>query len=368
MKRMLKILRWAGCALGVFVVVAATVVATGYAYWKRHEESGAVLGRRYAIPATVSPVAHAIGERMYPLASMLGWLVKLPPTAEGIAAFNDKGLAKVEERNAPILQKLGVTISKATLGGVNVVETLPPAYRDDGTLLVHVHVHGGGWVLGSASSSSVMNAMVAISTGRRVVSIDYTLATRAQWPQITDEIIAVYKALLAQGYPAERIGMYGDSAGGNIVAGSVLKLRDQGLPMPAAVLLLSPGLDLTRTGDTMVSLKDADPVLYDDAMLETAMSLYAPRADWANPYVSPVYGDFGKGYPPVLLQVGTRERLLSDTVRFYQALKVAGGQATLDIYEGMPHVFQGYMTDAPEQKAAFDEAKRFWAAHLRARK
>jgi acetyl esterase/lipase len=94
------------------------------------------------------------------------------------------------------------------------------------------------------------------------------------------------------------------------------------------------------------------------------LKAYADPADWKNPYVSPIYGDFKKGFPPVLIQVGTKELLLSDSVRFYQAIKMAGGEAELDVYEGMPHVFQAYLMNTPEQKAAYAEMQRFWSRHL----
>ena len=357
-----RIWRRLGMVLGglLLIILAAAI------WWVTHASSGAGLGVRYSVPRSISPEARVILEKMMPAAALMQATVTMPRTREELEKFNADGLADIEKKHEPLLATLGITATDTKLGGVPVMDVRPPHYNDDGTVLVHVH--GGGWVLGSARSSLGMIGQMSADTGKRVISIDYTLATRAQWPQITDQVISVYKALLEQGQPAGSIGMFGDSAGGNIVAGSVLKLRDQGLAMPGAVLLLSPGLDLERRSDTYLTLGPADPVLSDDELLDIVMGMYAPRSDWTNPYVSPVYRDFKKGYPPLLIQVGTKDRLLSDSVRMYQAVKTAGGETVLDVYEGMPHVFQGYMTDTPEQKEAFAEQRRFWDAHLVAAK
>ncbi len=180
---------------------------------------------------------------------------------------------------------------------------------------------------------------------------------------MTDQVIAVYKAVLAEGYKPGSIGMCGDSAGANIVPASILKMRDNGLSMPGAVVLFSPLVDFHANGDTETTLGKADPALNVPDIMP-GLKAYADPADWKNPYVSPIYGDFKKAFPPVLLQVGTKEMLLSDSVRLYQALKMGGNEAELDVYEGMTHVFQSYMMNTPEQKQAYAEIVRFWSNHL----
>ncbi|MGH8529935.1 MAG: alpha/beta hydrolase [Nevskiales bacterium] len=315
----------------------------------------------YFIPQSISPQARAIYEKLIPLVVMRRAVQTTPRTLAEFDARRAEAIASAEPKNAALLKKLNVTSADMRLGGISVVETRPPRYRDDGTVLIRVH--GGGFVLDSARSSVGGDALMAIATGKRIVSVDYTVAPRGKWPLVTDEVISVYKALLAEGRRASSIGMFGDSAGGNIVAASVLKLRDQGLEMPGAIVLLSPATDLTQSGDTNTTLRYADPALGTED-LSVAAEQYADRTDWKNPYVSPVYGDFKKGYPPVLIQVGTKELLLSDSVRLYQAIKVAGGDAVLDVYEGMSHVFQSYMMDTPEQKAAYAEVQGFLSRYL----
>ncbi len=323
----------------------------------------AIFGRSFRSP--VSPQAHAIFEKYMPIAERAMAATPSLKTTADFDAFHDKLLGPSEAQSDAEVKALGATSTASKLGGVGVVETTPPNYVDDGTVLVRVH--GGGWVLGSARASAGSDAVMAMSTGRRIISVDYTVAPHGKWPLITDQVVAVYRAVLAKGYKPENVGIYGDSAGANIVPGSVLKMRDQGIPMPGAMLLLSPCVDLHLNGDTETTLGNADPVLALGPVRDVVLA-YADPADWSNPYASPIYGDFKKGFPPVLIQVGTKEMLLSDSVRLYQAIKMAGGEAELDVYEGMTHVFQGYMRGTPEQKEAFAEIGHFWKRHLIAAK
>jgi monoterpene epsilon-lactone hydrolase len=318
----------------------------------------------YYIPASVSPQAAAIYNALIPVVMKRREGQKPPHTPEEFVARRSETLARAEPQAMAQAQKLGMAIAEQRLGDVPVIATTPPDWRDDGTILIHVH--GGGFVGDSARSSLGGDALMARATGKRIVSVDYTVAPAGNWRMVTDQVVAVYRAVLAQGYAAASIGMFGDSGGGNIVATSTLKLRDLGMAMPAALVLLSPGTDLAQSGDTNATLKSADPALGTED-LQSAFALYADRADWKNPYVSPVYGDFTKGYPPVLIQAGTKEMLLSDSVRLYQAVKQGGGTAVLDVYEGMSHVFQSYMMDTPEQKTAYAAARQFFADHLQAR-
>lgn len=349
--------------LGIGLLIAATAVVTAVlCFLLGLGARGAEAGIRYSVPRSVSPQAHAIYERLIPLVAARNAAQGVPRTLEDFAALRVKEQAEAESRNAPLLKKLAVSAVETQFDGVGVLDIRPADLQDDGTAVIYVH--GGAFVLGSARSSAGLAALLAASSGTRVLSVDYTVAPAGDWRRATGEVMTVYRALRDQGYAARGIGMLGESAGGNIVASSVLQLRDRGQEAPGAIVLLSPALDFNRAGDSQTTLAAADPVLIDLSSLDAALEAYAARADWTHPYVSPVYGDFTKGYPPVLLQLGTKEALLSDSVRLYRAIRAAGGTATLDVYEGMPHVFQAYMADTPEQKAAFDEVRRFWERHL----
>lgn len=315
---------------------------------------------RAYVPTTISPEAAALYARYRPYVLAGG-----QPTArtkEQIEANYQAGEKAASAANAA-LASLGLMTAEREIAGVKVLEVTPRSYRDDGSLLIYVH--GGGFIYGSARSSLRGSGTMAAATGRRVISIDYTLAPKGDWRVATDQVVAVYGAVLAQGVKPGRIGMYGDSAGGNLVAASTLKLRDQGLPMPAGLLLVSPATDLTRAGDTHVTLVDADPALAPGS-IQPGFDFYAPPAEQKNPYVSPVYGDFAKGYPPTLIQGGTKEVLLSDMVRLHRAIRAAGGESRLELYEGMPHAFPGMMVmaGAPEGRQAMAEAADFWRARL----
>lgn len=207
------------------------------------------------------------------------------------------------------------------------------------------------------------DGITAINHSYRVLSIDYTLAPAAKWQQISDEIIAVLKALLKQGYKMEDMAILGDSAGGGLAATSTLRLRDEGLGMPAAVVLYSPMADLTTPGDTYTTLKDAKPLYLLDLHIKNSLDAYADPADQKNPYVSAVYGDFSKGYPPTLIQGGTKEIVLSSFIRLYQAIDTAGQDVKLDLYEGMPHVFQS-IPEMSESTSALSKVDKFLEEHL----
>src|SRR5262249_42890646 len=157
--------------------------------------------------------------------------------------------------------------------------------------------------------------------------------------KVTDQVLAVLDGLRREGYKPKDIAIYGESAGGALTAGSVLKMRDRGLAMPAAVVLWSPWADIADHGDSAITLEGFAPTYVYPRPLKRAADAYANPKDQKHPYVSPVYGDYAKGFPPTLIQGGTRELFLSHFVRLYRAIDGAGGRAVLDLYDGMPHVF-----------------------------
>ncbi len=152
--------------------------------------------------------------------------------------------------------------------------------------------------------------------------------------------------------------------GDGLAAGAVLKARDKGLGQIAAVVLWSPWADITNTGDSYSTLADADPILRYEDFLKNAADAYADPADQKHPYVSPDYGDFLEGYPPTLIQVGTKEIFLSNAVRLYQALDQAGIEAKRDPYDGMWHVFPSFHWQLPESELARQKMAEFLRTHL----
>jgi epsilon-lactone hydrolase len=288
------------------------------------------------------------------------------PDPADIAAWNKLQAwaeADGKARSEPLLKRYEPTVEKGELGGVPVLEIRPKEWKDNGKAIVYTH--GGAYVMYSAASMLGRAAVAAHETGLRVVSVDYTLAPHARYNQISDQVVAAIQALLKRGQRLEDTAIYGDSAGGGLAAATVLKMRDRGFGMPAAAVLVSPWLDVTPSGDTETTLHDADPNQLYEKHGKYAAAAFADPKDQKDPYASPVYGDFSKGFPPTLIQGGLKETLLSGFVRLYQALDVAGVPVKLDPYERMVHNFPDRIHDCPESILARRKMRDFLFQHLR---
>lgn len=274
------------------------------------------------------------------------------------AAADADGIAKSE----PLLKRYPHTVTEGKLGGVPILDVRPKDWKDNGKVLVYTH--GGAHTMYSARSMLGRAVVAANSTGLRVISVDYTLAPHAKYNQMSDEVVTAIQALLKGGQRLEELAIYGDSSGGGLAAAVVLKMRDKGLGMPKAVVLASPWLDVTNSGDTETTLHDADPNQLYEKHQKFAAAAFADPKDQKDPYASPVYGDFSKGFPPTLIQGGLKEVLLSGFVRLYQALDTAGVPVKLDLYEGMVHNFQDRIPDASESILARKKMREFLQKHL----
>jgi acetyl esterase/lipase len=312
------------------------------------------------IPDSISPEAQAL-LRMLPDPNQMP-PVPDPTEIEQWKALQEAMETRNLERQKDVVERLGPDVTKYELGGVPVLDIKPRNWRSNGKIMVYTH--GGAYTLFSAASTLNSSALMADVTGLRVISIDYTLAPHAKWQEVTDQVVTVFTELGKQGYAMKDIAIYGDSAGGGLAAGTVLKMRDQGMGMPAAVVLWSPWSDITETGDTYVTLKHAEPAFIYENALKPSADAYADPKDQKHPYVSPVYGDYTQGFPPTLIQGGTKEIFLSNFVRHYQALDAAGQTVKLDLYDGMIHVFMAAIPDSPESKLALSKVDAFLKEHL----
>jgi monoterpene epsilon-lactone hydrolase len=232
-----------------------------------------------------------------------------------------------------------------------------PDRPEDG---IYLDVHGGALVLGGGELCGLMATPGALTRPVLTWAVDYRMPPRHPYPAGLDDCVAVYRAALDR-CGAERLVVGGVSAGGNLAAATLLRARDAGLPMPAALVLLTPEVDLTESGDTFVTNNGIDHVL---EPLMTTNLLYAGGADLADPYVSPLFGDL-TGFPPTFLQSGTRDLFLSNTVRFHRALRNAVVDAELHVWEAMAHA--GFGGLAPEDFELIGEVARFLDEHLPAR-
>lgn len=269
--------------------------------------------------------------------------------------------ANALENNRKVAEAMEVTVIDTFFGGVPALDIRPKGWKDDGKVIVFCH--GGAYTLNSARTGIVHTAPLAKASGSRVVSIDYTTAPNATWKEIQQQAVDVVKALLAKGYKMKNMGIYGASAGGGLATSTVLNLRDQGLGMPAAVVLWSPWVDLTKEGDSQTTLEDQEPMLLYDGLLDRSAKAYAAGVDLKDPRVSPINADFKKGFPPTLIQEGTKTIFLSTSIRLYQRLDEAGQKPVIDMYEGMVHVFQ--QLPIPEAEYAVKKTADFFRQHLK---
>jgi len=223
-----------------------------------------------------------------------------------------------------------------------------------------VYLHGGGRILGSAETNLGSAIRIARASGIPVLSVEYRLAPEHPFPADIEDAVAAYRWLLDNGYTANQIGIYGDSAGGNLSLALALATTMEGLPAPGAVAVLSPSVDYTDAGDTRITLRDVDPILRTASAGSHAA--YVGDADVRNPLISPLFGDYS-GFPPLLIQVGTREILLSDSIRLARRARAAGVDVTLDVWDGMWHGWHDNPT-VPEAEQACSEIAEYFTQHL----
>jgi acetyl esterase/lipase len=216
-----------------------------------------------------------------------------------------------------------------------------------------IYVHGGGFFMGGGTLALKAAQAYASRMKIRTYVPDYRMPPDHPFPAALDDVVATYRHLLTRHAPA-CMAILGVSAGGGLAASAVLKLRDLGLPMPGATVLLTPEADLTESGDSFETNKFLDIVLVD--RLTESVLLYADGHNLQDPYLSPIFGDFSQGFPPTLLVSGTRDLFLSNTVRLHRALRRAGVEADLHVFEAMPH---GGFFGAPEDDESMDEQVRF---------
>ena len=286
-----------------------------------------------------------------------------PDDHEGWREYNRRALREREAVNAELRARYAADLEEHRINGIPVLDIRPKGWREDGKVVVYTH--GGGYVGGIASDALDSTLPLATEGSYRIISVSYQLAPHARFPEVTDESCAVVEGLLDSGFELGDIAILGDSAGGGLAAATALKLRDRGRGLIGALVLWSPWVDLTGSGDTYRTLADAEPFYRYDSLLAAARDCYVGDSDPRDPYASPLFADFTAGYPPTLIQVGTRELLLSDAVRIARALADAGQDVELDVYEGMWHVFQFKPIDMPEAVQARRKAIGFLDEKLR---
>jgi epsilon-lactone hydrolase len=251
-----------------------------------------------------------------------------------------------------------VRMSSIELGGTAALEVTINGPEPHGTML---WFHGGGYVAASPRTAMAPAANVARAANVRVVSVDYRLAPEHPFPAAVLDALAAYRALL-QEVPVKQVLVGGESAGGGLVLAMLVAARSAGLPMPRAVVTFSPLTDLTFSGESTTTKADVDPVLSVEC-LSTTVATYIGGSNAKVPLLSPLFADLSH-MPPLLIQVGSFEILLDDSLRLAARAAAADVAVTLNVAPGMPHVFQSRGADEAHAAQALESVRAFVDLHL----
>jgi epsilon-lactone hydrolase len=323
------------------------------------DDEGRSTGREVArfipVPTSVSEQAQQFlgmdifgggAERVVP-EDIAGWRALIRETDELLVAVIG---AQIEHLRSSVQSRL--------VGGVPVFVVTPEGVDEGDTEPIYLDIHGGSLLMGGGKACEVMARRVAAQVQMQTWSVDYRMPPDHPYPAALDDVLAVYRGLLSVRAP-QLIVIGGGSAGGNLAAALMLRARDEGLPLPAALVLLTPEADLTESGDSFQTNLGIDNVLTES--LADSIALYAGDHDLRDPYLSPLFGDLTAPFPPTFLQAGTRDLFLSNTVRMHRKLRAGGVDAQLHVFEAMPH---GGFFGAPEDDELTEEIRRFLTAHV----
>jgi monoterpene epsilon-lactone hydrolase len=277
--------------------------------------------------------------------------------AEGWRRFAATGNDMMIEMMAEAVSKIEANVSEFNVNGVTVYDLRPPEVDES---QVFLEIHGGGLTLGYGAACRARGLIAAERMKARTWAVDYRMPPDHPYPAPLDDCVATYRTLLLDHDPPNVI-VGGWSAGGNLAAALILRARDEGLPLPAAAVLLSPMADLTQSGDSFFTNGHLD-TRSTGGGFSTVGHLYAGGHELDHPYVSPLFGDFSKGFPPTILTAGTRDLFLSNTVRLHRSLRKAGVAADLHIMDASPH---GGFGGAPEDDELAREVCLFVDAQWR---
>lgn len=329
-----------------------------------------------AMPAIAADAAREVPPRLLPVpdtvSEALAKFIAAPPnpTAREKPATAKEWQALIEANNAEgdkgaraLWSMLNLTVTPLIIDGVNCYRIVPPDIPPENQDRLLVHVHGVAYVFFGGDAATGEAAMVAAAAKMPVISIDYRMPPAHPFPAALDDTLTVWAALMKTHDP-KKTGLFGSSAGGGLAMAAVLRLKAQAALLPAALFLGTPWADLTKTGDTYFANDTVDNVLVSyEGVLEAAAHLYAGEHSLADPLISPINGDLD-GFPPTILVSGTRDLLLSLTVRTHRKLRHAGVEADLNLFEGMSHAQYLLSYPAPEALAAMNEVARFFKRHL----
>jgi epsilon-lactone hydrolase len=279
--------------------------------------------------------------------------------ASGPRGSLDESRAYVEQffSRFPVLPNLNVEPTE--IGGVRGDWLTLPTSEPSRVIL---YIHGGAFVFCTPRDYRALTARIAEATDAKTLVVDYRMAPENPFPAAIHDCTAAYKGLLQQGVPPSSIIIAGDSAGGNLTMATLLSIRDSSAPLPAGGVCISPWVDLECVGESMTTNADVDPLCTKDSMLLEA-GLYLNGHNARDPLASPIHANL-TGLPPLLIQVGSEETLLDDSNRLAARAKENGVPVTLEIFDGMPHVWHTFAEYLPEAQEAIDAIGAFADLHL----
>ena len=341
-------------AVAVMAILALAVPASG------DDQASLVVGSRTLPVPTgeVSPEMQAIiavkpDPNIYPLMK----------TGEEARAIADAQAAVAIKRIPGLLARLNLTMTAATIDGVRVHIIIPKTIPVANRRRVLVHVHGGCYVFQPGESGTIEGILMAGLGHYKVISVDYRMPPEAYFPAALDDSVSVYRNVIKT-TPPKRVAVFGTSAGGALTLEMMLKAKELKLPMPAALGVGSPMADATKVGDSFYTNEGVDNVLISrDGSCDARTVIYAHGHDLKDPLISPIYGDM-HGFPPAILITGTRDLLLSSTVRAHRKLRRSGVDADLNVYEGQSHNHWARDDTIPETREAFGEIAAFFDKHM----
>ena len=343
------------------IVLAATLQAAAAAAFAQ----AAPLAPR-EVPAKTIPVPNTVSPELQQIiAQPLRTAWNTPPTTpEGWKQLAESIRASAAPNVEAMRQRLKVTVEPGTLAGVKIYTVTPEKVLPENRDRVLVQIHGGCYVLNPAEAALPEAMLISAIGGYRVIAVDYRMPPEAYFPAALDDSMAVYKEIISKTDP-KRVGLIGTSAGGALVLEMGLRAKQLGLPLPGAIASGTPMSDSTKTGDTFYTNAMLDNVLVStEGFCDAAAAFYAKGHDLKDPLISPIYGDMS-GFPPTILTSGTRDLLLSNTVRVHRKLRNQGIDSILQVYEGQSHAQYGRDDRIPEVREAFTEIGTFLNAHLK---
>ena len=310
------------------------------------------------VPTDVSPELQAI------IAAPLraGWNTP-PTTPEGWKQLAETTRAGALPNVNAMRDRLHVKVVPGMIDGVRVFTVTPEKIAKGNEKRLLVQVHGGCYVLNPGEAALPEAMLISAIGGFKVISVDYRMPPEAFFPAALDDAMTVYKAALKMA-EAKHIGLIGTSAGGALVLEMGLRAKTEKLPMPGAIASGTPMSDVTKTGDSFQTNAMVDNVLVStEGFCDAAAAFYAKGHDLHDPLLSPVYGDM-HGFPPTILTTGTRDLLLSNTVRVHRKLRNLGIDSFLQVYEAQSHAYFGRDDRIPEVREAYGEIASFFTTRL----